>query len=81
LGHPILPSSAKRATNLSLSGDVLDAAKALGQNASQPCGARMRDVLCQEQESHWRIEHADFTAAHNATVKAEGLPLEAWRAF
>ncbi len=24
---------------------------------------------------------ADFVAAHNETVEAEGLPLDAWRAF
>ena len=75
------PSSAKRATNLSLSGDVLDAAKALGLNVSQLCDAHLREVVRQEQERRWRIEHADFVAAHNATMEAEGLPLDAWRAF
>jgi len=81
LGHPGRPASAKRATNLSLSGDVLDAAKALGLNVSQLCDTHLRGVVRQEQERRWRIEHADFVAAHNATVEAEGLPLEAWRTF
>jgi len=77
----VRPFSAKRPTNLSLRGDVLDAAKALGLNVSQVCDARLREVVRQDQERRWRIEHADFIAAHNAIVEAEGLPLEAWRAF
>ena len=81
LGSHVRCSGAKRATKLSLSGDVLDAAKALGLNVSQLCDARLREVVRQEQERRWRIEHADFIAAHNATVEAEGLPLEAWRTF
>ena len=74
-------SSTKRATNLSLSGDVLDAAKGLGLNVSQLCDAHLREVVRQEQERRWRMEHADFIVADNATVEAEGLPLEAWRTF
>ncbi len=81
LDRPDRPSRAKRATNLSLSGDILDAAKALGLNVSQLCDAHLREVVRQEQERRWRIEHADFIAAHNATMEAEGLPLEAWRTF
>ena len=56
----VRPSSAKRATNLSLSGDVLDAAKALGLNVSQLCDAHLREVVRQEQEREWRSEHADL---------------------
>jgi antitoxin CcdA len=73
--------SAKRATNLSLSCDVLDAAKALNINVSQVCDAYLREYLRQAQAQRWREEHADFVSAYNETVEAEGLPLESWRAF
>ena len=76
-----LDRSAKRAVNLTLSVDTLAAAKALNLNVSSLCDAHLREVVRQEQERRWRAEHAEFVGAYNATVEAEGLPLEAWRAF
>jgi antitoxin CcdA len=72
---------AKRAINLSLSADVLDAAKSLQINVSQVCDSHLRDVVRREQEVRWRREHADFIAAYNASINAEGLPLDEWRTF
>ena len=72
---------AKRATNLSLTSDVLDAAKALNINISMVCDAYLREYVKQEQERRWRSEHAEFIEAYNATIEAEGLPLEPWRTF
>lgn len=77
--HP--RSARKRATNLSLSADVLDAAKALQINVSQLCDSYLREVVRREQARHWRDEHADFIAAYNTTLETEGLPLDEWRTF
>ncbi|MFZ4480623.1 MAG: type II toxin-antitoxin system CcdA family antitoxin [Rhodoferax sp.] len=71
----------KRATNVTLSADVLDAAKALELNISQVCDNHLRQVVTQEQERRWRVEHADFIVAYNATIDTEGLPLDQWRTF
>lgn len=71
----------KRATNLSLSSDVLDAAKHLEINISQVCDNYLREVVRREQERKWREDHADFIAAYNATIETEGLPLDEWRSF
>jgi antitoxin CcdA len=71
----------KRAVNLSLSSDVLDAAKRLDINVSQLCDQHLREVVRQEQERQWRAEHADFVAAYNTTVDTEGPPLAEWRSF
>jgi antitoxin CcdA len=73
--------SGKRATNLSLSTDVLVAAKALGINISQVCDGHLREVVRQEQERRWREDHADFVAAYNTIIECEGLPLDEWRSF
>ena len=78
---PLSRHPAKRATNLSLSADVLDAAKLLKINVSQVCDSHLREVVRREQERRWREEHADFIAAYNATIEAEGLPLDEWRTF
>jgi antitoxin CcdA len=74
-------TSGKRAINLTLSSDVLDAAKHLAINISQVCDSPLREVVRREQERQWREDHADFIAAYNATIEAEGLPLDEWRNF
>ena len=48
----------KRAINLSLASDVLDAAKHLVINISQVCGNYLRKIVRREQERKWREEHA-----------------------
>lgn len=77
--HPDLPG--KRAINLSLSTDVLEAARQLGINISQVCDKHLREVVRLELENKWREEHADFIAAYNAAIDAESLPLEEWKNF
>lgn len=79
--RPRIDLPGKRAINLSLSNDVLEAARQLDINISQVCDKHLRDVVRLEQERKWREEHADFIAAYNATVNAEGLPLEDWKSF
>ncbi|MCL2876513.1 MAG: type II toxin-antitoxin system CcdA family antitoxin [Betaproteobacteria bacterium] len=71
----------RRATNLSLGLDVLEAAKALNINISQTCDAYLRKVVKEEQARRWREEYADFIAAYNETLLAEGLPLDEWKTF
>ena len=71
----------KRAINLSLSSDVLEVAKEQGINISQVCDDHLRELVRREQARKWREDHADFVAAYNATVEAEGLPLDEWRSF
>lgn len=82
-GKPLLPSvySAKRATNLTLSADVLDEAKRLKLNVSQICDAHLKEFVKEELSRRWREEHADFVTAYNLTVAQEGLPLDEWRTF
>ncbi len=74
-------ASGKRATNLSLSSDVLDAAKHLEINISQVCDNHLREVVRREQARKWREDHADFIAAYNTTIESEGLPLDEWKSF
>lgn len=71
----------KRAINLSLSSDVLLAAKQLDINISKVCDQHLRLVVQREQERQWREQHADFIAAYNGTIAAEGLPLDEWKSY
>ena len=73
--------SAKRATNLSLSRDVLEAVKDLNINIYQICDNYLRELVRSAQERQWREDHADFIAAYNRTIEEEGLPIDEWRSF
>ena len=79
--HPRSNASSKRAANLTLSADIMAAAKALDINISQVCDAHLREVVKREQERRWREEHADFISAYNAALETEGMPLDEWRGF
>jgi antitoxin CcdA len=78
---PSTRRSSRRATNLGLSVDVLEAAKMLNINISQTCDAYLRKAVREEQERRWREEYAVFIAAYNEELAAEGLPLDEWRSF
>ena len=71
----------KKATNITLSADVLNEAKALGINISQACDQYLRGLVKREQERRWLADNADFIAAYNAGLERDGLPLDAWRTF
>lgn len=71
----------KKATNITLSADVLSEAKALGINISQACDQFLRDMVRREQARRWQTENAEFIAAYNESVARDGLPLDAWRSF
>ena len=78
---PITANPAKKATNITLSADVLADARRLGINISQACDTYLRELVRREQERRWVEQHGDFIVAYNTTVEAEGLPLEQWRGF
>ncbi|THF63203.1 post-segregation antitoxin CcdA [Pseudothauera nasutitermitis] len=71
----------KRATNLTLSTDVLAEAKSLDINISQVCDEFLRDLVRREKARRWKRENAEFIAEYNRTVDVEGLPLAEWRTF
>lgn len=76
-----LISTPKKATNITLSADVLNEAKALGINISQACNQFLRELVTREQARRWQADNAEFIAAYNAGVEKDGLPLDAWRTF
>ena len=52
-----------------------------GPDQPNRSSANFPDAIRREVERRWSLEHADFVAAHNATIDAEGLPLDVWRMF
>jgi len=74
-------ASPKKATNITLSADVLTEAKALGINLSQACDQFLRELVRKEHERRWLEEYGEFIDAYNQSVEMEGLPLDEWRGF
>ena len=76
-----ITSPLKKATNITLSADVLADAKAFGINISQACDAFLRERVKQERERRWLSQNAEFIAEYNKTLASEGLPLDQYRSF
>ena len=74
-------SPTKKATNITLSADVLAEAKALNINISQACDRFLRDLIRGEKERRWQQEHAEFIEAYNRSLEQDGLPLDEWQSF
>lgn len=74
-------SALKKATNVSLSTDLIAEAKALGINISQACERGLTAELAEVRSAHWRAENAGAIGAWNDFVEQEGLPLARHRQF
>ncbi len=75
------PKSARRPTNLSLDGALLEEAKALGINISRSAEAGIAEAVNRSKEEKWLQENASALASSNAYVEANGLPLARHRQF
>lgn len=73
--------ASKRATNISLSVEVYEAARELGINISQTCERSLRDSIREKRQQLWNAQHAEFIAAYNRAIEDEGVALQEWRAF
>lgn len=74
-------TTTRKATNLTLSADVLAEAKALGINLSKECDGFLRDLVRREKARRWQAEHQEYITAYNQTIAEEGLPLAQWQSF
>ena len=72
---------AKKATNVTLSVDVLKDARSLGINISQACDEFLRGLVGREKARRWKEEHADYIKRSNQIMEEEGSALDQWRSF
>lgn len=78
---PTVKPPAKKATNVSLAMEVYLDAKQLGINISQLCEQHLRAEIARRKEQQWNEQHAQFIAAYNGVMEADGVALQEWRAF
>lgn len=71
----------KRPTNVSLSADLIDEAKALKVNVSKACEKGLREQVALSRAEQWREENREAIQYWNAHVDKHGLPLGQFRMF
>ena len=72
---------AKKATNISLSNNLLIEAKALRINISQAAEAGVARAVAERRAELWLQENGEAIESSNAYVEKFGLPLEKYRMF
>ncbi len=76
-----MKTTQRRATNVSLPGDVVAEAKELGINLSQACEKGVVAEISAKRRERWLAENMDAIRERNAWVEKNGLPLEQHRMF
>jgi antitoxin CcdA len=74
-------STERRATNVSLPAEMVQAAKTLGINLSRACETGLKAALKDERERRWKIENAEGIAAYNEWIEKNGIPLAEFQEF
>ncbi len=71
----------KKATNVTINGDLLKQAKAYKINLSQSFEKHLRDLVRKEKERQWLEENAEAIALRNKLVEERGVFSDAFRRF
>ena len=79
--HEIVASGKRKAVNLSISAEVIAAAREAGINISQVSEGAIRAATKAEQDRRWKEENREAFAYWNTWVEENGLPLAKYRLF
>jgi antitoxin CcdA len=71
----------KKATNVTINGDLLKQAKAYKINLSQSFEKHLSDLVRKEKERRWLEENAEAIALRNKLVEERGVFSDAFRRF
>lgn len=74
-------SSPKRAANVSIRSELLDAARAAGLNLSATLERALEQELANERRKRWRQENRDAISAYNEHVETHGTFSDDVRSF
>ena len=75
------PVPGRQRLNVTLSGELVDEAKALGLNLSRACERGLEAAVADERARRWQAENAAFFDWYNAKVETDGLLLAEHRQF
>ena len=71
----------RRATNVSISPELLDEARGLGINISRAAERGLAHAIAEQRAVVWLEENRAALESSNAFVEAHGLPLARYRGF
>ena len=72
---------AKRAANVSVRGDLLDAARAAGLNLSATLERALSEELAEAKRKKWRADNREAIAAYNEHIENHGTFSDGVRGF
>jgi antitoxin CcdA len=75
------PLTAKRATNLSISADLLAQAKVMNINLSATLEQALAQILKQQQRAQWLRDNKAAMSAYNEHVDSTGVFSDGQRSF
>ena len=73
--------ASKKATNLSISSDLLYEAKALKINLSQAFETHLAELVKAKKQAQWLEENSEAINANNKFVNKNGVFSDGWRSF
>ena len=79
--RPAASVATRRATNITLSVELLTEARELGLNVSQACERGLKVEIAKHRAARWREENREALASSNDYVERHGLPLSVFRQF
>ncbi len=81
MNRPARFEGPKKATNVSLSAELVEEAKRLEINVSEACQSGLAAEVKKAREAAWKEENRAAIEASNEYVRKHGLPLAKYRQF
>ena len=81
MNRPVRFEGPKKATNVSLSAELVEEAKRLGLNVSEACQTGLAAEVKKAREAEWKEENRAAIESWNEYTRKNGLPLARYRLF
>lgn len=79
MNRPTRFEGPKKATNVSLSAELVDEAKKLGINVSEACQSGLAAQVKQTREAVWKEENRAAIESWNDYIRVHGMPYDEYR--
>jgi antitoxin CcdA len=81
MNRPSRFTAPRRATNISLPGDMVEEAKRLGINVSQACETGLQEQVKKALGEEWKRENREAIESWNNWVAENGMPYDEYRQY
>ena len=81
MNRPTRFEGPKKATNVSLSADLVEEAKRLGLNVSEACQSGLAAEVKKAREAAWKEENRAAIESWNDYIRKNGMPYDQYRQY